>query len=412
MPTFFLNFLPTVQTILEVFTWRDGVDIVIVAGFLYFALVLFKRTNSFFIVDGIILLFISYIVAQFLNFYLTSLLLQYFFGFFILIMVIIFRDELRSFFESISFWGRVRRPAWSEKKGEDGLLDAIKKAVDYLSHNKIGALLVFPGHQPLERLLQGGTTVNGEVSTSLIISIFDPTSPGHDGAMAIEGNRIERFGAHLPLAEKYQKLRNFGTRHRAGVGLSEKSDALVLIISEERGTISMARFGTLTELKDAEEAERYLRDFFDEISLFKKASGWVKGFFTNIPEKLLVLLVALVLWFSFVFQLGHVTKEFKVPVEFRFLDSSEQVTKITPPEIAVTLTGKSNDFELLDSKNLRAVIDASAFELGPQRVTIEERMIQAPRAISIIDFSPSTIRFEVEERKSDPPFLPLPVGQE
>jgi uncharacterized protein (TIGR00159 family) len=409
MPAFFINFFPTLQTILDVFTWRDAVDILIVAALLHFALVLFKRTNSFFIIDGIILLFIAYIAARFLNFYLTSLLLQYFFGFFILIMVIIFREELRSFFESISFWGRIRRPSWSEKKGADGLLDSIKKALDYLSHNKIGALLVFPGHQPLDRLLQGGTLVNGEVSTSLIISIFDPTSPGHDGAMAIEGNRIERFGAHLPLAEKYQKLRNYGTRHRAAVGLSEKSDALVFAVSEERGTISMARFGTLTELKDAEEAERYMHEFFDEIALFKKASGWVKGFFTNIPEKFLVVGVSLVLWFSLVFQLGHVTKEFEIPVEFRFLNASTQITKITPPTIQVTLTGKSSDFELFEEKNIRVIIDASALELGPQRVTVEEAMIQVPRGVSIIDFSPNTIRFEVEEKKLSPA---LPEMQE
>lgn len=409
MPAFLINFFPTLQTILDVFTWRDAVDILIVAALLHFALVLFKRTNSFFIIDGIILLFIAYIAARFLNFYLTSLLLQYFFGFFILIMVIIFREELRSFFESISFWGRFRRPAWSEKKGEDGLLDSIKKALDYLSHNKIGALLVFPGHQPLDRLLQGGTVVNGQVSTALIISIFDPTSPGHDGAMAIEGDRIERFGAHLPLAEKYQKLRNYGTRHRAAVGLSEKSDALVFAVSEERGTISMARFGTLTELKDAEEAERYMHEFFNEIALFKKASGWVKDFFTNIPEKFLVLGVSLILWFSLVFQLGHVTKEFKIPVEFRFLNASTQITKITPPTLEVTLTGKSSDFELFEEKNIRVIIDASAFELGPQRVTVEETMIQVPRGASIIDFSPNTVRFEVEQKNPSPA---LPESQE
>lgn len=395
------------QTIFAAFQFKDAIDILLVTLFLYLALVLFKRTNSFFIIDGIILLFIAYLGARFFNFYLTGLLLQYFFGFFIVVMVVIFREELRSFFESISIFGRFRRPIPGAKAGSAGIVDIITKSLEYLSLNKVGALIVFPGEQPLDRLLQGGISLNGEISLPLLLSIFDASSPGHDGAVFVEGGRIKKFSAHLPLAEKYQHLGNIGTRHRAGLGLSEQSDAFVLIVSEERGTISLARFGELKVLKNATMAGEELKKFLESKTLFHTPRSWFRSIFTNIPEKILVLLLALFLWFSFVFQLGQITKEYSVPVEFRFLDTSLQVSKVTPPEMTVVLSGKSNEFELLDPKNIRVVIDASSFEEGSERIKINEQMIQAPRSVSIVDYTPSTIRLQVEKKPPENPPTPI-----
>lgn len=381
-------------------TWRDVLDVAVIAVFLYFVFLLFKRTNSFFIVDGVVLLFLAFLVAQFLNLNLTALFLKYFFAFFIVIMAVIFREELRSFFESISLWGKIERTRSGEKLGDDAVVDIVRKTLDYLSSKKHGALLVFPGGQPLDRLLQGGVPLHGDLSVPLLLSIFDPTSPGHDGAALIEDGMLKRFSAHLPLAERYKHLRDVGLRHRAAVGLSEKSDAMVLVVSEERGTISLARFGRLFPLIDAEEAAKRLQEFFDESSPLKSTKFWREVFVSNFIAKLAALVVAALLWFVFVFQPGHATKEFDVPVEFRFLPETVQITKITPTKISVTLSGKSADFDILDAKTLKVSIDASKFlEPGAKKVSVDEEMIQSPRALSIVDFSPETVRFDVVKKE-------------
>lgn len=381
-------------------TWRDVLDIIVITLFLYLVLLLLKRTNSFFIIDGVVLLFIASLAAKFLNLNLTAFMLQYFFGFFIVIMAVIFREELRSFFESISLVGRLRRSHTTEKQGDEEVIEIVRKVLDNLSRQKTGALLVFSGKQPLDRLLQGGVSLNGRISVPLLLSLFDPTSPGHDGAVFIENRELKRFGAHLPLAEKYKKLQNVGLRHRAAVGLSEHSDAMVLVVSEERGTISLARFGQLIPLKSADEAARRLDDFFSEQSPLKSKKFWRDFFFSNALIKTLAIVGASLLWFAFVFQPGHATKEFKAAVEFRFLPDSVQVVKTTPLEISVALSGKSTDFDIFDPKTLKVTIDASSFtEAGTKKISIEEVMIQSPRALTVVDYSPEIVRFEVVKKE-------------
>lgn len=403
--TFWNQITFVLKNISLVFGWRDALDIALIAVFLYFAYLLFRRTNSFFIIDGVVLLFVAFLGAKFLEFNLTALLLQYFFGFFIVIMAIIFREELRSFFESISIWGKIRRtrsglPAQAgEKRGEDAVIDIIRKTLDYLANKKIGALLVFPGGQPLDRLLQGGVPLHGDLSVPLLLSIFDPTSPGHDGAALIDDGMLVRFSAHLPLAERYQKLRDVGTRHRAAVGLSEKSDAFVLAVSEERGTISLARFGKLIVLQDAEDAATRLSDFFDEQSPLKSKTFWKEFFFSNFLTKIFAIIAAFFLWFLFVFQPGHVTRVLTAPVEYRFLSNDVEVTRLLPTEVSVTASGKANDFELLDERTVRIIVDGSSFKEGRNTVSLEKEMVQLPRSFSIIEIDPTSVRFEVEKKE-------------
>ncbi len=400
--SFLQQFTFILKNVSLVFTWRDAVDIAVIAVFLYFAFLLFKRTNSFFIIDGVVLLFIALLAAKFLSLNLTGLLLQYFFGFFIVIMAIIFREELRSFFESLSIWGKIRRTRSGEKRGEEAVVDIIRKTLDYLAGKRMGVLLVFPGGQPLDRLLQGGVSLHGDLSVPLMLSIFDPTSPGHDGAAFIEDGMLKRFSAHLPLAERYQKLRDVGLRHRAAVGLSERSDALVLVVSEERGTISLARFGQLIQVKDAEEAARRLEEFFDEQSPLKSKKFWRELFFSNVIAKTLAVLAAVLLWFIFVFQPGHVTHILTAPVEYRFLPVDVQVVKLVPTEVSVTASGKANDFELLDARSVRVIVDGSLLKEGANKVALEADMVQLPRSLSIIEIKPASVRFEVEKKEGSP----------
>jgi DNA integrity scanning protein DisA with diadenylate cyclase activity len=142
--------------------------------------------------------------------------------------------------------------------------EILARALTGLAREKHGALVVLAGMQKLERHLHGGEELGGRVSAALLESLFDPHSPGHDGAVVIEDRAVARFGAHLPLARGTGLPHGLGTRHSAALGLSERTDALCIVVSEERGTISAARHGILRPVGSAEELARLVASFYRE----------------------------------------------------------------------------------------------------------------------------------------------------
>lgn len=295
----FIKFTEVLQNLRSVFRVADFFDILLVAFLIYLVLILLKRTRSYFVLGGIVLLFVVYSLAHFFHFYLTTLLLQYFFTFLIVILVVVFQRELRNFFEWIFVLGlfaRRRTRALSPATSTE-----IIEAIGYMVERKIGSLIVLPGVQPVDRFLEGGFELEGQVSKNILTSIFDPSSPGHDGAVVIEGDRIKKFGVHLPLAEKFQAYKELGTRHRSALGLSERTDALILAVSEERGTISVAHNGELKVIESVSLLQEKIKKFLAEGEPQKKSlESWLTQ---NTQEKLIAFLLALLLWSTLVFPL-------------------------------------------------------------------------------------------------------------
>lgn len=372
---------------------KDFIDILIVAFLIYAILLLLKRTHASFILAGILILVIVYLTARFFNFYLTSIILQAFFASFIVILVIIFQKELRIFFEWISVSGRA---AFKRKIISETSENEIVQAAEYLAHHKIGALIVLAGKQPIDRFIESGINLDGEISVPLILSILDPTSPGHDGALIIEGNKIKKFSAHLPLATQFKKIGNLGTRHRAALGLAQSSDAFIIVVSEERGVISIAHQGNLRELAGAGDLKTALDRFIKEKILPSPEPWWRKMLFRNLREKIIATALAVFLWFIFVSPSATISREFEVPVEPRF-QSSDLIIETNPKSIAVTLNGRIQDFELLNPANLKVLIDASNFQEGTQKIKIEDKLINRPNAFSVTAFSPKTIQVTVKK---------------
>lgn len=393
------SIINTLPLIAENFQWRDGLDILIVYFLIYGFLLLLQRTHSRFIINGISILLGIYLIARYLDLYLTSILFQTFFTFFVVILVVIFQRELRSFFEWIYIWGKFSSRKIT--KYSDTVTDQIIQAVNQLAQKNIGALIVLPGKQMIDVLTQGGIVLHGRLSVPLLLSIFDPSSPGHDGAIIIEGTLIKKFGVHLPLAERFDAYEGFGTRHRAALGLAERSDALVIVVSEEKGIISVAHEGKLKMLHRSDELKEWVSESLQEKHALHPKFQWHSFVTHNIREKLLSFGFTLLFWYVFVIQLGTgvVTHDFDVPVEFRFLPPQYIITKQSTDAITITLTGRNQDFSLLDSKkNLRVVINLGEASEGNQRVQITVDDINRPTALSITKFSPKIIDFQVEKK--------------
>jgi uncharacterized protein (TIGR00159 family) len=400
MNTLFSGILTALQNVPAAFGWTDALDVLVVGFFIYLLFALLKRTRSFFILDGIVLLALVYAGARFLNFYLTGFLFQYFFTFFIVILVVIFQKELRSFFEWISVSGRLRRRAGGTRTAIDIVHDTVAKAVDYMAKHKVGALIVFPGSQPIDRLLEGGIVLGGKVSVPLLLSIFDSSSPGHDGAVLIEGDRIKRFSTHLPLAENVEGLGNIGTRHRSALGLAERSDAFIVVVSEERGTISVAHMGKLRALEGIGEFEKELRRFLETGSKLTTRSHWYGYITENWKEKALAVAMALFLWFVLVFQPGNVNRDIEIPVEFRFLPREYVVDDVLPRTVTVSLSGRNSDFNMLNPDTVKIVIDSSDLREGWERIKLTDDLVQHPQSLQITKMVPRSIQLHVKRTET------------
>lgn len=273
----------------------DILDMALVAVLIYAMLIWFKRTKTAFVAMGLLVFMGVYTFARAAGMYMTVWIFQGFFAVFIIAILIIFQEELRSIFERIAVWSLARKPR-AETAPEQ--VEILVRSLGDLARDKIGALLVVRGLDPLDRHIEGGWDLHGELSEALIKSIFDSHSLGHDGALVIEGGRVLSFGTHLPLSKDFSKITNLGTRHTAALGLAERTDALCLVVSEERGTISVARRGELRVTENLHELQAEIERFFRETAPPERTLG---GFFQrNAGEKALALAMSVLLWLFFI----------------------------------------------------------------------------------------------------------------
>lgn len=386
----FVNFLPELIASVKAV---DLLDVVVVAIGIYLILLFVKETRSFLIANTVMLLAGLYYAAEHFNLTLVRQLFQPFLAFVIVIFAIVFQRELRRFFEWFVFPSR--------RLGRRGLslteeaIDTIIKAVKIMADKKIGALIILPGDQPLEPVVDGGYGLDGRISVPLILSIFDSSSPGHDGAMLIDAGRVKRFGLHLPLADKFD--RTLGTRHRAAAGLSERSDALVIAVSEERGTVSVAQNGVLTALRSPEELEDIIAT-----NLPEEEDAFEYFLLRNFWWKLSALAIALVLWFILIFQTGTVKRDFVVPVAFRFTPSGLVVSQLNTEKVTISVSGSKRDLLTLDPTQLAVTLDLSGESVGPAQVSISEKDINLPSYLKLESIKPANLRFNITPEKAKP----------
>ncbi len=277
-------------------------DILVVAVLIYGVIVLLKKTHSFFVVLGIAIISLVYVLAVVLELSLTATIFQSFFGVFLIALVVIFQGELRRFFELVAFWGsaswRIKNRA---KTGLRHYIESIVHVTERLMREKVGMLIVLTGKESLMRHLQGGFELEGKISEPLLLSVFDASSPGHDGAVIIENGVITKFGVHLPLSKDFQQIKNYGTRHSAALGIAEVSDAMSIIVSEERGIASVAYDSKLYAIENmpqlTDEIEKFLKRKSQTIESYNFWEGW---FTRDINNKMLALLIAVLAWLLFV----------------------------------------------------------------------------------------------------------------
>jgi len=224
--------------------WKIVLEILILWFVVYRIFVFLKGTKAVYLLRGIIILVISLLIFQMLELPVLTRLLTYFFAFFLILIAIIFQPELR---EGLIHLGR-RHVFYVEPKKEDieRMLKEIVTAVGVLSQKNIGALMAISREMDLKRYVESGVILNADLSAELLQNIFYPSAPLHDGGVIIYNIKIASASCLLPLSDNPALEKTLGMRHKAAVGLSENSDALVIVVSEEDGSISLAINGQLT----------------------------------------------------------------------------------------------------------------------------------------------------------------------
>jgi diadenylate cyclase len=223
----------------------DLIDVIIVAILIYNLLSLFKGTRTVQIISGFIIILGIFLMSDFCNLRTLNWLLRYFFIYAGLIIIILFQPELRHLLSTIS-----RNPflkIFSKPPRMQETLDDLVFALNAMAEKRIGGIIILEKYVGLRNYIEAGIRVDGLVSYDLLLSIFHPTSPLHDGAVIIRGDRILAAACFLPLTLNPRLSRELGSRHRAAIGVSEESDAIALVVSEERGEISIAHHGKVTK---------------------------------------------------------------------------------------------------------------------------------------------------------------------
>lgn len=238
------------------FAWRDAIDILVVAAIIYFVLSLIRGTRAAQMAFGLLLLIAAYFGAQALGLVALETIAEQILFYLPFAIIVLFQHEIR---RALTTVGRNSLVALIAPRPRIGFAEAVARAAEELARRRIGALIAVERTQSLRTYIEGGKPIDGIITAELLISIFTPNTPLHDGAVLVQNDRIAAAGIVLPLTSN-QEIRRFGTRHRAALGLSEETDAVVVVVSEENGSIAVGFDGRLYEGLSREALEEFLHD--------------------------------------------------------------------------------------------------------------------------------------------------------
>lgn len=235
--------------------WKPILEILILWFIIYHLILFFEGTRAIQLVRGIVIILVAFFVFQRLGLNRLDWLFKSFFATSVIAVLIIFHPEIRSGLAKLG-----QRHLFTTQLREEELdliLKEIGKAIESLSNDKIGALIAIEKNDPLNAFAESGVAIDSKISSELIQAIFTPNNPLHDGGLIMQGGRISSAGCFFPLAQNQDLSRIFGTRHRAAIGLSEETDAIIIIVSEERRDLSLVYRGKL--YKDLSQEELLLK---------------------------------------------------------------------------------------------------------------------------------------------------------
>jgi diadenylate cyclase len=375
------------------------VDIGIIACLIYFVLSWIQGTRAFRILATLLGIGLFYFSALKLGLILTSVLFQYLWAAIIVVLVIVFQPEIREMLERASPIRYLSGRQINDTKPT--LIDETVLAVAELARLKIGALIVFQRNDRLDNLVLMGKLLDCVLSAEALVMIFQKGSPLHDGAVLVNKNKLRAASCILPLSHNEHLSSRYGTRHRAALGLTERSDAVCAVVSEERGEVSLVQGKEITTYKKKGDFTEALESTFviDESSPAQPRLNVLNLLKSNWRLKFLSIITSVFLWFVVV---GPQRSEvgMTVPIQYTNLPVSMETTGKWMDRIDVRIKGSESGLANLNPGSIRAIVDLSTVLPGLNFFRITKKNLQVPPGITISQISPSDLRFNVEAASS------------
>ncbi|WP_321391089.1 diadenylate cyclase [uncultured Desulfuromusa sp.] len=387
----FLNYLALLKEI----RFPDILDIAFSSAIIWFLFSIFRARRTWRIGAGLIGYGLILLIAHELEFNLTVRILQGLSAVVVLTIVVIYQNEIRRVVDEL-FHLVFRRRA-KLLPGQGSVPEQLVRIAYELSERRWGALIILSGQLSLDNLITEGTRLNGLLSRPLLMSLFDPGSPGHDGALVLHGDRIERFGSRLPLTEHDEQVQERGTRHAAAIGLSEKTDALILVVSEESGTISVAKEGRLETVSDSQALLCEINDFGSDLASRESGRKRYQSYFRMALRLMFAVVMTSVIWLVMVPGSAVVTMDFVVPIQVQDIPDGYEFDSVTPPEAVVYLTGERRELFKLKPEDLLISLDATLTALGRQTYTLNNSQMMLPGTLKIDKIEPGSVKVKVRK---------------
>jgi uncharacterized protein (TIGR00159 family) len=389
---YFLDFIPAP-------TWRDIVDILFLTIVAYQLYLWFRESRALRVIIGLVALGGIYSIAKFWDLFLTTWVFQILWQVLLILLLILFQAEIRQVLEKVSpmRYLRSRRRVFKKTFAKE-----LTQTLFEMAAERTGALIVLARNDNPSELVRAGQTIMALPEAALIKSIFNRHAPAHDGAIVIVQDRITQMGCILPLSEDENLPEKYGTRHRAAMGLSEVTDAICLVVSEERSEVATVVEGKIATWQDPEALTGHLSKIFSgpEIRV-PGIKSFLKGVFVeNWRTKLSALALVTIAWLVLASQ-QEAELTMTTPVQHTNVASDLILGPGSTPTVDLTVSGRRNTIRTLKEQDVQVSVDLSGITFGRHLIKVSAKNIFLPFGVKIDRVAPQKIMINLRRRPKD-----------
>lgn len=392
-----MYFLTTIAN----FRLLDIVDVSLLTILAYHLFLWFRKTKAVKALIGLLVMIIVYVAARALGLFLTTWTFQILFQVVVILLIVLFQSEIRQVLERVNplqIFG-FHKPAGPEK-----WVDQFADGIFALAKTKTGALVILEQTDNVTEFLTEGQNLESEPSFEVLMTIFQKESPLHDGAVLMRGGRITRAACYLPLSYRKGLPKRWGTRHRAALGLSEKSDAWVVVVSEESGHVSIARNREMAPVDHARRLSRIILEAGTPVTPGKQ--NWLKRMLFLLSNHWQIkggaFLMVVVLWVTLAGQQDF-EKTATVPLRIKALPPQFEIVEPVNPQVEITVRGLRKDAGAMNEDDVMVEIDMSLSRLGRRTFLITRDNVRlANDRINIVSIKPAKLKFDLKEKSGKP----------
>jgi len=395
--------------IIKTLTWRDLVDILFLSLVAYQLFTWFRGTKALRVLIGLVVLGGVYSGAKFWGLFMTTWVFQILWQVLVILLLILFQAEIRQVLEKVSPL-RFLRP--KRHYSEADVIDDLARSVFDLAGDRIGAIIVWAREDDPSEFIRAGQPVMALPTSTLIKSIFNPQAPAHDGAVVIAGGRLSEMGSFLPLTEREDLPEIFGTRHRAAIGLCEKTDSVCLVVSEERGEVTTAVGGEIKTWSTPESLAARLKEW---LGVEQPAGPTLRGFLRGVlienwSAKIGALVLVALTWLILA-SAQTINTTASVQVYYANIPSGLQLHRDTIKQVNMEISGPRRRLVSFNPEEVKVHVNLQGFTPGRHLVRFTSQDVELPLGLTINRVYPQNIEIELDPEQTGPssPRQPQPV---